>query len=521
MINSIQTSNINGISPFSIFKLPKNGYYIPLPQTEEDKKLVKKIVISSLIVGFGLLILMRGLLNKGTNKILDKLKSKMQSKLAGKNEDKPPTKLHRFYKRSIKKIDGFLDKSESVNNFASVKDTWFKKLMHKNKYTGRAHEAVTRLFERIGAKTVRKAYDKSDKAFAKLNKYLERSNKDLLEEPHRLVTIGNETKTVKEWLEVAGKRYENANALREQGFGKAAREVRYNEMKTAVGKLDDYFMGNLKKIVKSKDIYQQFIADKFLTQDKIRIAKDVSKLKLQITNSLGDNYKSAIEVIKHIEKSIDISDSSTLKTMGKLRGNLERYRDLPSDGSELARIELNREIDKTLHELKNRFKQKAYPEDIIKQTETIEEIMKTRGKGEFQEILTIYKALFKDDASYRVLKGNVHSALSSFNKAVDKETVGFVDMMRDIKLGSGPTDVLSIVGSLGTAAWGLSFAKDNEERTSLTLKYGIPIVGAVTTSLFCTASLIAGSKSLIIGALSGLAMNRIGEVVDDIRKKHL
>ena len=88
-----------------------------------------------------------------------------------------------------------------------------------------------------------------------------------------------------------------------------------------------------------------------------------------------------------------------------------------------------------------------------------------------------------------------------------------------MKLGSAPTDVLSILATVGTVGWFLGKSKDKDERISAGLKYGIPAIGAIATSLYCTARLISGGKAMAFGLLSGWIMNKMGVIVDDTRKK--
>lgn len=101
------------------------------------------------------------------------------------------------------------------------------------------------------------------------------------------------------------------------------------------------------------------------------------------------------------------------------------------------------------------------------------------------------------------------------------ETVQFYDKLRDLVLGSAPTDALSILFSAGAIGYGLTKADSKEEKISVTLKSGIPVVAAVGTSLYCSAGLVSGSKAMFVGLLSGLVMNKIGVYVDNLRKKYI
>ena len=148
---------------------------------------------------------------------------------------------------------------------------------------------------------------------------------------------------------------------------------------------------------------------------------------------------------------------------------------------------------------------------------SITDLIDSKNSGELQEMLSIYEKIAPYELS--LIRPQVTKAVTSFDKSLNLETVEFFDKVRDLELGSAPTDLLSILASGGMIAYGLTKAKDSDERMSVTLKAGIPIVGAIATSLFCTARLISGGKSMVFGAVSGFVLNQIGNLADMIRKK--
>ncbi len=145
--------------------------------------------------------------------------------------------------------------------------------------------------------------------------------------------------------------------------------------------------------------------------------------------------------------------------------------------------------------------------------------MSNNSKGELQEILTIYKSLLPRN-EYLKLKSEVAKAVKSLDKSIDIETVQYVDKARDLKLGAAPTDVLSILATVGAVGYYLNKSDGKDEKISSALKYGIPAVGAIATSLLCTAKLISGGKAMFFGLASGWVINKVGEFVDDTRKKY-
>lgn len=126
--------------------------------------------------------------------------------------------------------------------------------------------------------------------------------------------------------------------------------------------------------------------------------------------------------------------------------------------------------------------------------------------------------LSKKDA--RLIKFWTKLTNKKLDKAVKTETDEFFDKLRDLKLGSAPTDVITILGSLATVGIGLSRADNKDERISATLKYGVPVLGGIVTSLLMTISLVSGFKSMAIGTASGLIMNELGDRVDKARRKN-
>ena len=141
------------------------------------------------------------------------------------------------------------------------------------------------------------------------------------------------------------------------------------------------------------------------------------------------------------------------------------------------------------------------------------------GKGALQEILTIYKHLLPRE-DYLKLKEIALKTSHSIDKAVVKETDSFFDMKRDLKLGSAPTDILSILAAVGAIGVGLKNAENQDQQRSVLLKAGIPAICAIATSLYFSASLVSGGRAMLYGGISGLIISKCGSMLDDYRKKH-
>lgn len=544
MINSV--SNLNTAGTYnSPFKDKESKYFLNSKkdiervkeggQEGKTNKLSKTVAIGALVAGFGSLALIRGFASKGAGKYLAKLKLKLEQKIANIKAGKTASKFEEFYIISLRAVDSFMKKSESINNITSWKDVGFQRLMWgKNgnfKFTRKIHESVTKLFERIGRNTVINSYGTTNKKFEKFFQHLEGINSKLdVGSADKVININGVEKTLKEWIADAASLRTTINTNMEAGFGKDARISRYRQMRHSVSGLFDYFWSKNFKSVKSlysKDVWQTFIADDYIKADKMAMGNNVARLRQAITHDVIDNYKATTLALDNIDNFLDPADRSSREIVRKIRNHLTAYKKLSGTNEAIERQKLNEQILKELKSLSDNYKELfasqkyKYNEDSTRQVTNyineVSEVISQNKKGPLQELLTIYKAVLPRE-DYIKLKKEANKAVKSLDKSIDLETVQFYDKLRDLVLGSAPTDVLSILFSIGAIGYGLTKADNKDDRISVTLKSGIPVVAAVGTSLYCSAGLVSGSKAMLVGLLSGAVMNKVGVYVDDFRK---
>ena len=526
MINQVLSVNTAQTRAFSNFSQPKNGYYINAPFNEEEKKennhkLGKTIAISALVVGFGTLAVLSGGLNKGTAKLLNRWKLKLEQKMA------KGSRFKNFYRFTAGKIDTFLAKTESINNFTTLKDVAFQRLMWgkdgSRSFTRKIHEGVTKFFDRISRKTVNSSYSNTYDKFAGLTEYFASVNEKVLSRR------GNDPKYAN-IIENINRRIATVNTNLDKGFGINARNERLKEIQKASDGLFEFFWdASLSDVrnFKSKNMWQSFIAEGYLIPAKLQLGNKAGLLRQAITHDINDNYKATIKALDNIQKFVNPSDMSTNDILNCLRNNLNKYKKLSGKEEIVQRNELNKEIITNLRKLGDNFTEMSskynYNSDaakaISKYVSEVENIISKSSKGELQEILTLYKGILPR-SEYLKLKAKVNSAIKSLDKSIDIETIQYFDKARDLKLGSAPTDVLSILGAVGAVGYYLNKAESKDDKYSVSLRYGIPAIGAIATSLYCTARLVSGGKAMLFGLLSGWAMNKAGVVVDDARKKY-
>jgi len=521
MINQVVGQSSIQNRRFGEFSRPNPNWYLVNTETEEQKqkKHGKKVVLYALAAGFGILALMKGVLPKTTTKYLEKLRIKLEQKANGSG------KLAEFYRFTIKGIDSFMKKSESINNLTSLKDVLFQKLMFgkngQRTFTRKIHEKITYIFNKLSRSTVNTTYAKTHRKFASLNEYMLELNDRILREHAKDPKAQEAIRIIKE-------RMQRVNTGLENGFGINARNKRLEEMEKATDGLFDYFwsasFGDARNF-RSKHMYQSFIAEDYMLPFKLKTSSQVGTLRQLITHDINDSYKATIKALDNLQKFVKPTDVETYEIITALRNNLRKYKKLAGKNELAQRTELNKEISKNLKRLSETFRSEAREEGYTNEAvsimsryiEEVENIISNDRKGELQEILTAYKP-YLSRKEYLKLKSKCNSAVQSLDKSIDTEIVQYTDKARDLKLGSAPTDVLSILATVGTVGWFLGKSKDKDERISASLKYGIPAIGAIATSLFSTARLVSGGKSIALGLISGWIMNIIGTKVDEARK---
>ena len=516
MINQVG-KNYAQIRAFSDFNQPQNGSYLIMPKSEDKKQSGisgKKITLYAMGAGFGLFALTKGIMPKSFSKVLNKWKMALEKKVS------KGSKLKNFYRFALGKIDNFRGRFESINNFTTIKDVAVQRVMYgkngQHKFTRKIHETITNLFNKISRKTVNTSYAKTNRRFASLNEYIFSLNEKLLREnPNNHNTIN-----------AINKRMIKVNSKLEEGFGIDARNKRLEEMnKASEGLFENFWKASLSDIknFKSKNIWSSYIAEDYLIKDKMKMANETGILRKAITHDINDSYFATIKAIDNIQKFVKPNDIETNKALNKVRNNLAQYRKLSGTNETQQRSKLNKEIVENLTELSEKFKEFQYNDNAKKAIQTyiedVNKIISNNSKGELQEILTLYKQILPRN-EYLKFKKQVQKAVRSLDKSIDTEINKYFDKARDLKLGAAPTDVISILVTTGTVGWFLGKSKDRDERISASLNYGIPAVGAIATSLYCTARLISGGKSMAFGLVSGWLIGKLGTAVDNMRKKY-
>lgn len=496
---------------------------------EADKnasKLGIRIAEIALLSSFIVLVALKGAPKKWHSKLDQVNKNLVDSSSKLKNK---------FLSLNInQKLQNLTSSAKAIFNLAPLKDVLISRALDKSPALKKVGNYLTDLFEKISVKTSKRSYTKTMghldtlfANFAQANKKLPKEEAKLIEE--KIAKIRN---------------------LYSESFSETARNERLTSVKSHFDGYNDNGEFNPKESLKQRvwadtyedlnkffknNTYLTFISEELAAKEKMRVYNEVFAKKIQISNSLQDICNATYKLFMHLDTFVEPSEIETRQLFKKVINTLKKYEKAAADksmsGEQKRVILMNSKIPVYLQQIDEIFrtskkydiKTKQMASENIKQ---LVQIYQTNQRGEIQDIIGIYKRnLSRNDnklteKDYESLKKQSAKAINSFNNSTTIETDKLFDKIRDLKIGSAPKDTLGVLASVGIVGLQLQHADNKDERVSVTIKYGIPTVGAVLIALYCTVGLISAGPSLLIGVASGLALNRVGEVADDLRKKY-
>ncbi len=266
--------------------------------------------------------------------------------------------------------------------------------------------------------------------------------------------------------------------------------------------------------------------------------KEISSLLEYITKK-GEGLDDVIKIEGLGEKKRSDWIKYLKELMGKRTSQLD---DLVSEGSQNARFgainQATEGIDTKFRSevgncLKNRNHKKLrtvfIAEDLLKNEKSAlaEALAQKRGLitnanegGTHEQISAVLRAIAPVETRNSGLGSLLKRSAKALNRATNMEANDLFDKFRDIKVGCAPVDFYLNAGTLGLTGLYVAQAKNKEERRSVALTNGIPlIIGAATTTL-ATMKMIAGAKSLLLGIASTIVANSLGRLVDKEYKKY-
>lgn len=473
----------------------------------KKRNLAVAVGSSALLVGGGMLVLMRGL-PKNTEKYLQSLKKFLEKKLE-KSSINGSDGWSTFWEKSIRQVDSTIEKTQSVNNFTSLKDVLFKNIMDRNKYTAKIHKGISNYYEKVARKTVLNSYKQTSKKFDKMYEAFDSFDEKLLQtNPDEIISYNGKNYTKRELIELARQYRKNVQDAVNNFTSQNELDKRYGYIQDATKDLYEKFWdesfkefwtrkdGFKNNKFRRKEMWQTCIYDEKIKGNKKSLSEDVSKVRNIISYTDKDRTKLISNQIKNLKNIVSPSDKEGLNIIKKLEWFMDNPEGLNANKDVLIR-ELNalkeRPLEEGLSEAVTESQLKLRDASI----KAITDLLNNQNAGKLQEMLAIYRKIAPYELEKSKAELAVRKAVSSFDKSLGTETVEFFDKVRDIQMGAAPTDVLTILSSAGMIAYGLGDAEDKDEKISVLLTAGIPIFGTIGTTVICTTKLISGGMSML------------------------
>lgn len=472
------------------------------------------IAIAILATAGALLLVLKGG-PKGLSKSLEKLRVKYTEKLQNAKLRGETAQKTEFI---LNKLNYFKSKAEAINNFTTMKDYAFKRFMYAlGSPTRKIHKKITGLFEKLGRRTVETSYGETASELLKTSalnsKILNKINAGNLEEK---IKINGETLTKKQWLEKLKVLTQEVRITFDEHFGDERRALRLEKMHKDAEELEKDFNNKGHLWFLSSETFKTFVASQKMDSKKIHIQKPIKTVRKEISCTKEDVFKEANESITRISSILGFGEKETINSLNTLKNDWKNY----SRGGNITKAQIIEDINN----LQKEFLQSVASPDktrisAVKDIEQLKTLIQTSKNGKIEEILNIYKSLLPE-TEYNQIKKSYDKTLKSLDKSINLETEEFVNKLRDLTMGSAPTDILTNLIGVGTLAYYLGKSDNNQERMGIALKYGFPALTLIGMGLYGNAKLFAGSKALAFGIISSTIVNRIGSAANELLLRH-
>jgi hypothetical protein len=493
-------------------------------KTHNVAKIGISIAAATIFAAGATYFLLKGGGSRGLVKHFEKAKLSLERKLqTAKLDPQAMTSTSNKLNLLMLKFTNYvLDKTQAINNFTSLKDILFKRFMNLIKGGGKIHDKITDFFEKLGLKTIKSAYKSTSEQVHGVNaltrkKYFEMLNRC---DAGEIIEINGVSKTKAAWFMDIQRLNSEMVKSYDKTFSPDARNGRYCNYKKLAEELKAEFSDL--KVFWSQDFWKKFIADSKIMEGKIAIQNSVKAGRRELSYSILDMAKESDDIVMSMAEKIMATDAEKIMALGNIRANILKYAKNP-EKNPILRKQIQQDLGKFIIELKKTGNGAKYSDEVLEQLSSdASKLLNTFNdfkQGKVEDILTIYKNILpKKD--FGEVERAYKSGMKSLDSAIRVETDDFASKLRDLTLGSAPTDILSLVGGLAVLGYNLAKADNNDQRTSITLKYGIPAIATIGVSLYCNAKMLAGTKGMIAATVSSLILNRIGTTADELLKKY-
>ena len=476
-----------------------------LKNSKQKNKKNKKSIKDMVILGFGASSLMLAgaflfLTTGSSNKLFKNIGSSFKKlKYAAVDKD-----THFMFEKALNKAYNGVNKFLNISaNFTPIKDTIFKKFMFSlpDNIGRKPWQKITDIYSNINVSTTRRTLTDSND---KVNRVLD-------------------------WINFNGEKLPEDSRKQLVELSKSLHRTKSDYFKGFDSRVDKMHksMHDMRERLSIKDIFlkmKEGLVTDSLLEEKSAISGYFTPIEESIetmTNNIPQLCKGLSEQInqskdlmykiKNKKLRLDVRDY--LKTLTK---ELDVYKKMDNIG----RDEKAKQIRDLICDYQSFLKENNQAELLSASDNLLkafDEIPNKKGIIEEMRILIRDSELSEQDKlSFKTVCNNardsLYDSLKSEHNMFDKD--------REIVVGNGPTDVLSLLAPFALLGGQLASNKTKDEKIGITLEAGAPIIGSVATYLYAMARQLSGVAALVTSFGTGAVLNLVGSAIFKTYQNH-
>ena len=468
--------NIKNSSTTNILSSTENIDTFQNDDKNEKKSTRKKILFGSTLAsaifttGIVSLVLLKGVHGSSFSK-LSRLCEKLSFNFSMKNQ-KPKdivTKTSYYARKGAEKTTNAL---QATANFTAIKDWICNKIFRTNKVTSKFADKSTAGFKRIVDKTMGKQYDKVEVKVKDLTSLLKHYNLENLKnistkDKLQKITIKGQTKTLEEWINLLATQNQRLEAEFDKSFSLGARRIRDNKRISLLADLPDKikerFFSKKSSLFNIKN-YKTYATEDLAKEAQAELQKEILAARKEITNNITSIHDSIRTSLGNYSKIIKPDDEASRTAVHKIKQLLESFKNCSGENEAKAREKISREIAEAIDDViqitkNNTAYNEKEKETLLGLITSVKDSVLSTGtgsKGSLEEIMTILRGLNKSGVKIngqKIITDEQHKELSklstkirnNLNKATEMEMNEYFIKQAEMKVGSSPTDVLSVL----------------------------------------------------------------------------
>ena len=326
----------------------------------------------------------------------------------------------------------------------------------------------------------------------------------------------------------------------DNGFSLGAIRMRDKKRSSLLGniseKIKERFFKDKKSLFNPKN-YTTYVTEDVTSAAHNELRDELLKAKKEVTNnipSIHENIKSKLGSFSHDIKP----DDEALRTISQsIKQKLEKFKSCSGSDEQKVRDKISKEISSLIDDaqvlLKDNLQYSPSEQaEMAAKLNSIKSSVLSTGqssKGALEEIMTIIKGLNSASAGKngaKIISDESYKELSKLSSKISKGLADAVKLEADeyflkqaeLKVGSAPTDVLSVLFPIGVSAYAIGKGEDKDDRISATLTTCIPLIGTFATFVYGTVKMYSGAKNLIFSFVTGAIISKLGNYCDKLYK---